>query len=1100
MAPNASTKKLLSFSDGEENGEPVDLTKLNKVTMQSRPQEDVWNSLSQKTEKFKKDVEKEDREIMERFKETGKYESSINSNEPVDKNLLNMLQHRNQKKYTHPKLVGRRLVPKPLLPNPQKKFLIENSISAPDFKKATESKDDKMIQDQKQEVATTINKAKLLPKPPVAPHKVSPVSSSLDVTPPGLSINKISDIAPPELPSSDLVTTIGPPPGLTGEEVADAPPGFTEQPPAQSAAVSNGSAVPPGLIEESPAQPPGLTEKLPLPPGLAIGSSIKAPPTDEASTSTQVKQETKSTSELAEKPTSQPVSINTDAISAQEVKSIGEPAVKSEDVKPQHISLESNVTVPEDTVKSEYWAPPANKQESPTIATSNDPPLPTRAFSRSPESGHRSPSRTHRSRSKSRRRRSQVHRSRSRSRGRVKSRSNYRKSVRSRSRSRGRRRHSRRSRSRGYRSRSRARRSRSRERRSRSRRRGRRSRSRSRSLYRGRRRRGRRSRSRSRSRVYRRGSRKRRRDRSHSRSNRYSKHNSPRGKTPGQAGATDALEEIKRIVLPTSSLPKSQPSDTLTSIPNSSSPSTTVAGVNTNVQVPQLLVGRGSAPIITLPHSIMPAVSQEPLYVNSSSGQNYLTPGVYNPNFSQLQPPVVINQIPVNKSLQSVPGVSNVLQPAIDSTNQQSIQIKPEDNAANSKLKDLNDQKSSKVADYKIRLRESDNGHDYRRRHRSSERDRRDVRRDRRSRRSRDRRSRDKRSREKRSRDMRSRDMRSRDRRSRGRRSRDIRSRDRRSRDRRSRDRRSRDRRSPPRKRKREEDQLEVDITEPSQEDFPAPVVGRDSTYVGNQGQRWEIVMQSPKLRSYACYLRNTFDSNTLKEWIRITEENADWKQPMVKGSLLPRKAAWFVAPGCKCTYKYSSTQWAPTAFPDWFQAIQTEVMKRLGIPLNNEPNSCNVNLYYSGQASVGWHSDNERIFESKFRDCLIISLSLGTTRKFQVKTVGSERIIKELLLGDGDLMTMEGLFQKHYLHRVPKEPHIEGKRLNFTWRWITAHDRDECGMRPEWCPGHWFGRGSVFEKQKLMKRFDNDASNDNKRGRYEQNPSPSSKTLEPTI
>jgi len=257
--------------------------------------------------------------------------------------------------------------------------------------------------------------------------------------------------------------------------------------------------------------------------------------------------------------------------------------------------------------------------------------------------------------------------------------------------------------------------------------------------------------------------------------------------------------------------------------------------------------------------------------------------------------------------------------------------------------------------------------------------------------------------------------------------------------------------------------------------------------------------MQSPKLRSYACYLRNTFDSNTLREWMRVTEENADWKQPTVKGSLLPRKAAWFVAPGCKCTYKYSSTQWAPTPFPDWFQAIQTEVMKRLGIPLNNGPNSCNVNLYYSGQASVGWHSDNERIFEGKFRDCLIISLSLGTTRKFQVKTVHSERVIKEVLLGDGDLMTMEGLFQKHYLHRVPKEPRIGGKRVNFTWRWITAHDREECRMRPEWCPGHWFGRGSVFEKQKLLKRYDNDSTNGNKRGKYEQKSSPSTTKQEPT-
>merc|ERR1740123_2004963 len=36
--------------------------------------------------------------------------------------------------------------------------------------------------------------------------------------------------------------------------------------------------------------------------------------------------------------------------------------------------------------------------------------------------------------------------------------------------------------------------------------------------------------------------------------------------------------------------------------------------------------------------------------------------------------------------------------------------------------------------------------------------------------------------------------------------------------------------------------------------------------------------------------------------------------------------------------------------------------------------------------------------------------------------------------------MTMEGMVQKHYMHRVPKEDNIEGPRINLTWRWIARH------------------------------------------------------------
>mmetsp|Transcript_128089 Transcript_128089/g.255766 ORF Transcript_128089/g.255766 Transcript_128089/m.255766 type:complete len:239 (-) Transcript_128089:8-724(-) len=38
----------------------------------------------------------------------------------------------------------------------------------------------------------------------------------------------------------------------------------------------------------------------------------------------------------------------------------------------------------------------------------------------------------------------------------------------------------------------------------------------------------------------------------------------------------------------------------------------------------------------------------------------------------------------------------------------------------------------------------------------------------------------------------------------------------------------------------------------------------------------------------------------------------------------------------------------------------------------------------------------------------------------------------------------MEGMVQKHFMHRVPREENIEGPRINLTWRWILKH-RPRC-------------------------------------------------------
>ncbi|CAE8627369.1 unnamed protein product [Polarella glacialis] len=151
------------------------------------------------------------------------------------------------------------------------------------------------------------------------------------------------------------------------------------------------------------------------------------------------------------------------------------------------------------------------------------------------------------------------------------------------------------------------------------------------------------------------------------------------------------------------------------------------------------------------------------------------------------------------------------------------------------------------------------------------------------------------------------------------------------------------------------------------------------------------------------------------------------------------------VAQGCACTYKYGRIEVEPQVYPPWMLQLMSQIMPLCGLPDQSTwPNSCNLNLYEDGGMSVGWHSDDEKVFQGKFNDIAILSLSLGVKRKFELRAnwpEEGERPVRMIHLGDGDICTMEGMVQKHYQHRVPKEGNVQGPRINLTWRWVVLHN-----------------------------------------------------------
>ena len=69
--------------------------------------------------------------------------------------------------------------------------------------------------------------------------------------------------------------------------------------------------------------------------------------------------------------------------------------------------------------------------------------------------------------------------------------------------------------------------------------------------------------------------------------------------------------------------------------------------------------------------------------------------------------------------------------------------------------------------------------------------------------------------------------------------------------------------------------------------------------------------------------------------------------------------------------------------------------------------NSCLLNLYRDGNDTVGWHSDDERLYG---RGSTICSVSLGHARDFQLRKKADSKSKMSWSLGEGDLFVMAGV------------------------------------------------------------------------------------------
>lgn len=107
--------------------------------------------------------------------------------------------------------------------------------------------------------------------------------------------------------------------------------------------------------------------------------------------------------------------------------------------------------------------------------------------------------------------------------------------------------------------------------------------------------------------------------------------------------------------------------------------------------------------------------------------------------------------------------------------------------------------------------------------------------------------------------------------------------------------------------------------------------------------------------------------------------------------------------------------------------------------------NSVLVNRYIDGETSLSYHHDDDAWLGKNF---VVVSLSFGDKRRFLVKQKeaylpqNKVPVVKEYILGNGDLLIMGESVQKYWVHSIPVQKKSlddkqknTGMRYNLTFR-----------------------------------------------------------------
>ncbi|WP_339486018.1 alpha-ketoglutarate-dependent dioxygenase AlkB family protein [Pseudomonas sp. EL_65y_Pfl2_R95] len=167
-------------------------------------------------------------------------------------------------------------------------------------------------------------------------------------------------------------------------------------------------------------------------------------------------------------------------------------------------------------------------------------------------------------------------------------------------------------------------------------------------------------------------------------------------------------------------------------------------------------------------------------------------------------------------------------------------------------------------------------------------------------------------------------------------------------------------------------------------------------------------------------------------QWLKALYQQTPWQQPQVqlfgRTHPVPRLLAWYGDEGVG--YRYSGLYHPPLTWTPLLAEIRAQLSAFVGQPLNGGL----LNYYRDGQDSMGWHSDDEAELG---RNPIVVSLSLGGSRRFDLRRKGHQRIEHSLQLDHGSLLVMRAATQHYWQHQIAKTRKPCAPRLNLTFRYL---------------------------------------------------------------
>ena len=183
------------------------------------------------------------------------------------------------------------------------------------------------------------------------------------------------------------------------------------------------------------------------------------------------------------------------------------------------------------------------------------------------------------------------------------------------------------------------------------------------------------------------------------------------------------------------------------------------------------------------------------------------------------------------------------------------------------------------------------------------------------------------------------------------------------------------------------------------------------------------------------AWLPDWLTADTAAQFLARVASEVAWKQDTMgtpAGRVpLPRLTAWQGEPDA--VYTYSGIRNVPDNWTPTVAELRSAAEAASGARFN----SVLLNRYRHGDDSMGWHADAERELGAQ---PVIASVSLGVARRFDLRHNGTG-VVQSFQLKGGSLLVMRGTTQAEWRHRVPKEPGVQGERINLTFRWVTPRN-----------------------------------------------------------